>query len=98
MDETIPWRTSVELAQSGFDPFSDLKTTEFCDQFEPCARKGRSARLDRMSRNDVVIMLVRAKGAARAGYASPVPFDPSTGSGRAAGEGSERTAAAGEDD
>ena len=57
----------MELAQSGFDPFSDLKTTEFCDQFEPCARKGRSARLDRMSRNDVVIMLVRAKGETRAG-------------------------------
>jgi serine/threonine protein kinase len=53
----------VELAPTGPDPLSGLATSDFGQIFEPCARKGRSARLDRMSRNDVVIMLVRAKGA-----------------------------------
>jgi len=53
----------VEPAQTAFDPHSDPKTSDFGQLFEPYARKGRSARLDRMSRNDVVIMLVRAKGA-----------------------------------
>jgi hypothetical protein len=52
----------VELPRPSLGPLWGLETAEFGELFEPHARKGRSARLDRMSRNDVVIMLVRPRG------------------------------------